>query len=50
MTLNEPASQCGGGWNTSTATLRVVGGDEKGTQCLGYIWATMFLGDINAGA
>jgi hypothetical protein len=23
------------GSNTSTITLRVVGGDEKGTQCLG---------------
>jgi hypothetical protein len=23
------------GLNTSTVTLRVVGGDEKGTQCLG---------------
>jgi hypothetical protein len=23
------------GWNTSTVALRVVGGDEKGTQCLG---------------
>jgi hypothetical protein len=23
------------GSNTSTASLRVVGGDEKGTQCLG---------------
>jgi hypothetical protein len=25
----------GGGSNTSTVSLRVVGGDEKGTQCLG---------------
>jgi hypothetical protein len=24
------------GSNTSTAALRVVGGDEKGTQCLGH--------------
>jgi hypothetical protein len=23
------------GWNNSTVVLRVVGGDEKGTQCLG---------------
>jgi hypothetical protein len=23
------------GWNTSTVVLRVVGGDENGTQCLG---------------
>jgi hypothetical protein len=28
----------------------VVGGDEKGTQCLGYNWATLFLGDINTGS
>jgi hypothetical protein len=37
------------GSNTSTITLRVVGGDEKGTQCLGYNWDTLFLGDINIG-
>jgi hypothetical protein len=29
--------------------LRVVRGDGKGTQCPGYIWATLFLGDINTG-
>jgi hypothetical protein len=34
------------GLNTSTVALRVVGGDEKGTQCLGYNWATLFLGDL----
>jgi hypothetical protein len=33
--------------NTSTVALRVGGGDEKGTQYLGYNWATLFLGDIN---
>jgi hypothetical protein len=32
------------GSNTSTVALRVVGGDEKGTQCLGYNWTTQFLG------
>jgi hypothetical protein len=37
------------GSNTSTVALRVVGGDEKGTQCLGYNWAALFLGDINKG-
>jgi hypothetical protein len=26
--------------NTSTVALRVVGGNEKGTQCLGCNWAT----------
>jgi hypothetical protein len=30
-----------------TVALRVVGGDEKGTQCMGCNWATLFLGDIN---
>jgi hypothetical protein len=30
------------GSNTSTVALRVVGGDEKGTQC--YNWATLFSG------
>jgi hypothetical protein len=33
------------GSNTSTIALQVVGGNEKGTQCLGYNWGTMFLGD-----
>jgi hypothetical protein len=32
------------GPNTSTVALRVVGGDEMGTQCLAYNWATLFLG------
>jgi hypothetical protein len=32
------------GLNTSTVALRVVGGDEKGTQCLGYNSANLFLG------
>jgi hypothetical protein len=35
------------GSNTSTVALRVVGGDEKGIQCLGINWATLFLGDTN---
>jgi hypothetical protein len=35
--------------STSTVALRVVGGDEKGTQCLGYNRATLFLTDINTG-
>jgi hypothetical protein len=35
------------GSNTSTVALRVIGGDEKGTQCLGDNWATLFLRDIN---
>jgi hypothetical protein len=35
--------------NISTAALLVVGGDEKGTQCLGYNRAILFLGDINIG-
>jgi hypothetical protein len=33
--------------NTSIIALRVVGRDEKGTQCRGYNWATLLLGDIN---
>jgi hypothetical protein len=37
------------GTNTSTVTLRVVGGDEKGPQCLGYNWVTMFQGNLNTG-
>jgi hypothetical protein len=37
------------GSSASTVALRVVGGDENGTQCLGYNWATLFLGDINTG-
>jgi hypothetical protein len=41
---------CEGGLNTSTAALRVLEGDEKGTQCLGYNWATRSLRDINTGA
>jgi hypothetical protein len=35
------------GSNNSTVVLRVVGGDEKGTQYLGYNWATLFLGGMN---
>jgi hypothetical protein len=37
------------GSDTSTVALRIVGGYEKGTQCLGYNWATLFLWDINTG-
>jgi hypothetical protein len=36
-----------GGSNTSTAALRVVRGDGKGTKCRGYNWVTLILGDIN---
>jgi hypothetical protein len=35
------------GSNTSTVALRVVGGNEKGTQCLGDNWTTLFLEVIN---
>jgi hypothetical protein len=35
--------------NTSTIAQRVVQGDEKGAQCLGYNRATLFLGDVNTG-
>jgi hypothetical protein len=38
------------GSKTCTVTLWVGGGDEKGTQCLGYNRANLFLGDINTGA
>jgi hypothetical protein len=33
------------GPNTSTVALRIIGGDEKGTQFLGYNWVTLPLGD-----
>jgi hypothetical protein len=32
-----------------TVALRVVGGDEKRTQCPVDNWAALFLGDINTG-
>jgi hypothetical protein len=32
---NDDTSRVEAGSNTSTVALRVVGGDEKGTQCLG---------------
>jgi hypothetical protein len=32
---------------TSTIALKVVKNDGMGTQCWGYDWATLFLGDIN---
>jgi hypothetical protein len=38
------------GSNTLTVAQRVVGGDEKGTTAWGYNRATLFLGDITAGA
>jgi hypothetical protein len=34
------------GKNTPTTVLRVVEGDEKGTQCLGLNWASLSLGNI----
>jgi hypothetical protein len=36
------------GSNTSTVTLRVVGGDEK-VSAWEYTWATLFLGDLSTG-
>jgi hypothetical protein len=36
------------GSNTSTVAMRVVAGDEMETQYLGYDWANLSLGDINA--
>jgi hypothetical protein len=35
------------GSNTYIVALQVVGGDEKGTQCMGIYRATLLLGDIN---
>jgi hypothetical protein len=35
--------------DTFTVSLRVVGGNEKGTLTWWYNWATLFLGDINMG-
>jgi hypothetical protein len=32
------------GSNISILDRRVVGGDKKGTQCMGYNWNTLFLG------
>jgi hypothetical protein len=32
---SQKSSPCGDGFDTSTVALRVVGGDETGTQCLG---------------
>jgi hypothetical protein len=34
---------------TSAIAQLVLKSDEKGTQCLGYNWATVFLLDINMG-
>jgi hypothetical protein len=33
----------------STIALHIIKGDEKGTRCLGYNWATLSLKDINVG-
>jgi hypothetical protein len=38
------------GPNTSTVSLRVIGGDEKRTQCPGVQLDHLFLGDINTGS
>jgi hypothetical protein len=46
-TVSHPRVKAGS--NTSTVALRVVGGDEKETQCLGVNWATLFLRDIDTG-
>jgi hypothetical protein len=35
--------------NISTVALRLVGGDESKSSVWGYIWATLFLVDINRG-
>jgi hypothetical protein len=35
------------GESTSNIDLRFVEGDVEGTQCLGYNWATLSLGDID---
>lgn len=43
------ASHVEEGSNTSTIALRVVGGNEKRTQCLAYNQASLFLGDILRG-
>jgi hypothetical protein len=37
------------GWNISTVALRVVGGDEKGTQCLGMQLGHPVLGGYKYG-
>jgi hypothetical protein len=37
------------GSKSSTVALRVAGGNEKRTQCLGYNWVNLFLGDIYTG-
>jgi hypothetical protein len=41
------SSPCRGELDTSTIARRVVEGDEMGTRCWGYNWATLLLGDIN---
>jgi hypothetical protein len=47
--MDKVAFRVEAGSNTSSIALRVVGGDENGTQCLGYKWVILFLGDINTG-
>jgi hypothetical protein len=42
----QPRFRAEAGKNTSTVALRVGRGYEKGTQCPGYNWAILFLGDI----
>jgi hypothetical protein len=37
------------GSNTSTVSLRVVGGNEFERSAWEYNWAILFLGDINTG-
>lgn len=41
------SSPCRGELDTSTIARRVVEGDEMGTRCWGYNWATLLLGDLN---
>jgi hypothetical protein len=33
----------------SSIIFLIARGDKKGTQCPGYNWASLFLGDINTG-
>jgi hypothetical protein len=37
------------GWNNSTAALRVVRDGKREPGARGYIWVTLFLGDIKTG-
>jgi hypothetical protein len=49
VTSCSPLSRVEVGSNASTVALRVIGGDAKGIQCLGYNRATLFLRNINTG-